>query len=446
MLALTHSLIQIERFWESKPIMWLKTTDWFEFCRKRIFYLMRAQGDVVHRAPNNLGTVTTVLVYLMKTVNSTPKLLNPWLREALQKLNMAQVQGRFGMLFLHSWDPTVNRKTPLEELDWEDEIQMLIKMRVESELPIQLRHKQHPIGNPPSIHYPLGSHPCWADVKTLMRDHPYQLMQLFEYNEDWDAEPEATTAFIKMTNHLLMAVLNTHFRRPRSEARDLKEAMEEWSYLSLVDTMNNCSFEANNSSMRTGDELQSDTRASRFDRTFRMMCKDFFPPLEATRPKSGPWASLWKRPGYISWYHGTLRKKTATERRQITEALETIFHNLQCLPVHQVYTGNERSGGKVFDKDKKDNIRMVTNPRWYSLEHIVLDRAEATTANRGQQPPRKPGVTNTQRRIEEKLMRMEGLAEEYRKGIRDKRREKQKENRNARNKNKRDAPKVCKVF
>lgn len=427
--------------------MWLKTKDWFEFCRRRIFHLLNAQTDAVHICPNNLGTVTSVIVYLMKTVNSTPKLLSPWLRDALRTLNVNEVQGRFGMLFLHSWELSGNRVTPLKELNWEDETQLLSKMQVDSGLPLELRHKRPLIGSPASVQFPLGSHPCWADVKVLISDRPYLLMQPFEYSEDWDTHPTATAVFVKMTNHLLGAVLHTERRRGRRTIFRLEEAMEEWSYLTISDTIYQCGFEANNSSMRTGEELNSDTPSSQFQRTFRMMCKDFLPPPGAQRPQAGPWALMWDVPGYIGWYHAQLKDLTATEVRQITDALETIFHNLQCLPVCQVYGGNNRTEhGKIFDRNTKNQIRMVTNPRWYRLEHIVIDRPSATQLHRSQQPPRKAGAANVRKTIRQRLMRLEGLSEAHHKQQVKKRAEQRKGARSAKAKNTRAVPKVCTTF
>src|ERR1700728_3314532 len=86
------------------PILAVKTEVYFKFQIRRMKELQNVQTHLSKYRPANYGTMTAVLMHMIRHIPHSPVAQTGYLRDALRDLRFHEVMDRFGTFFLHDLD------------------------------------------------------------------------------------------------------------------------------------------------------------------------------------------------------------------------------------------------------------------------------------------------------------------------------------------------------
>jgi hypothetical protein len=182
---------------------------------------------------------------------------------------------------------------------------------------------------------------------------------------------------------------------------NLDAAMEFWSAGSILNSLKAVSFSINrsgiNGAVRGGQEAKS----------FRVRTKIYFPDDDNILPPRGSkWVPFFAEVvGYIRSYHTKLRTlKEVEDRQRMTESLEDIFAQLQCLPDSEQFTSAK--AGRIWSRAVGEQaIAVLVNPI-----HVKFRSIGRTMQVRD--APRWTHVTRPNKEVLSELFKQHGLLEE----------------------------------
>jgi len=341
--------------WQS-PILCVRSKDFFEFQARRMLELFNVQLHMAKHRSANYGTVTSVLMHLIKLVNHTPIPMAPYLCDALKDLHYDQVVERFGMFFLHELDL---RHGTIGGIDLVDSAACQYDMGRS-----KLARKPPPAkalltDADPTAQFPLGSCPTWADIVHVLHHEPLKLVREWMWDPNIDFNAVASGLFVNFTKHYWLTIQGSALLGDIPNPRDLEEAMAVWTVSSLVERLSEVTFLASNHGLRGkfhGKRHQG----------FRDWMTVFFPGRHAAAHRHSVWREL-AQGGYIGEYHKVLESIGELERRSLTSTLEEIFANLQCIP-NALPTTSTSPGRLWITSDAK--IEFWVNPVHYMIEKV----------------------------------------------------------------------------
>lgn len=339
----------------SDPILWIPSDIWFGFLELRVKYLQQTQVALVRSRPANLGIITGVISFLLRSVDMTPRMVPGHVRESLGLLRFKEIKARFGMFFLH--DLELKNRNPLPEVQEYDTVELLREMRIASGASAGVgRRPQEPEG--PSVAYPLGPNPRWADLKKAVEKEPWHMMRR------WVTEPRPSFAgfvsrvFMKFTSHMLLDLRSDwlwHQQPPI--VNSLAEAMAAWSVDEIGNRIKDITWLAIGAGL--GSHVPGRPQSS-----FKERVEIFFPRRRSQMPPRSQWAVFTEEPGYLNflWHH--LEDMSEEAQDLVLDELGEVLQNIQCLPTSVPYSDTSR--GRVWHV-QGGGVEIVTNPRYYKV-------------------------------------------------------------------------------
>ncbi|KAG1842328.1 hypothetical protein F4604DRAFT_1938881 [Suillus subluteus] len=328
---------QAEAFMKSQPILWIPSKVWFGLMNSRLEGLRRAQKTLKVEKPLNYGIQTSILCHLLRSLTSTPIVMDLHLRQSLQSLDVERIRDRDGMLFLYDAQQTIIKEDNAE-------VHKIMGANVKS------RPKTLTPSNPitSSDDWPIGPQPSWKDVGIESG-----LLFVQFTREFWLQLGGAQT-----TNDFMDAVTIN----PRI-CNNLQEAMA-------------CSA-----------GLEGD-KPGRPHLSFVQRRTTFFPHKDTPPPQSSKWKIYWTE-GYIAHYHEMCSELSEAQLEHLHERLDILFSNLQCLPDANKPTA--KSPGSTWTlASGQDSIKIVTNPCFYRIQKSWRQKEDCQEASCHQETPRFP--------------------------------------------------------
>jgi hypothetical protein len=309
-----------------------------------------------HRA-ENYGTVTAVLMHLIRCVNHSPIALSSYLRETLKELRYEEKRERFRMFFLHDLDL---ENGTIQGIDEEDSPQCKFDMS-KTALAKKPRPTRHILANTdPSSQFPIGNAPTWPDIVHLLRHEPSKLMRTWVWDPDWSVDEDAATLFKAFTRQYWLTIQKDRFITSQPKPDTLEEAMEVWTIPSLVSLLSEITCLASNHGLD-----------GRFHgtghRAFRDWMNVFFPSPEKPQHRDSVWRELFSDGAYISEYHGALETMSNADVTRLQLQLGDIFGRLQCVP--NALESTATSVGRLW-KGSDGMVEFCANPLHYRIEKV----------------------------------------------------------------------------
>jgi hypothetical protein len=314
------------------------------------------QMSLVRSNPPNLGTLTILLMHLMRAICTTPKFIPPSLLDSRQRMGDRVTQrGRFGLLFIHGLDlesATVEDFDPVDS----DAVRQHVKADAK-----QLR--KHPALALPTIHsaedYPIGAYPTWRQLKAVIVQDATRIMVPWAWNPSWQQlSGPASNCFIAFTKDYMLTVSPAYLVGGRPPAiTTLSEAMGWWAVSSLKRHILDAAFLPSNAGLegpkRGADQL-----------LFREQMDVFFPSRDVTDQ------SVWKPfviAGYIGEYHRLLDELDEGDGITMKHALSILFSKVQALPNARGSNHKDQGSLWITDASARGCPTFVTNPSMYRI-------------------------------------------------------------------------------
>ncbi|KAG1860113.1 hypothetical protein F4604DRAFT_1930446 [Suillus subluteus] len=166
---------QAEVFMKSQPILWIPSKVWFDLMNSRLKGLRYAQKTLKVETLLNYGIQTSILCHLLRSLTSTPIVMDLHLRQSLQSLDVERIRDCDDMLFLYDAQQTIIKEDNAE-------VHKIMGANVKS------CPKTLTLSNPitSSDDWLIGPQPSWKDVVQMIEDHPQLLMRPWIYDFIWD--------------------------------------------------------------------------------------------------------------------------------------------------------------------------------------------------------------------------------------------------------------------
>ncbi|KAG2029786.1 hypothetical protein BDR03DRAFT_975545, partial [Suillus americanus] len=227
-LILESVMSMAEEYLRSDPVLWIPSEVWFGFLARRVHEIQRTQIAIVRRHPPNLGILTSILNYMLRSTTSTPIVFNSHLRKSLALLEYRNILETAGMFFLQEFDLTSD--TCLYDVQQQDDITVLALMGANTKVQRARTAARLEISradaDSKSEQFSLGQRPSWARLKSAIASSPANIM--------------------KPWVHLWLMLKDEIFQGIRPCPESLQEAMKCWTITSITDTLAAATFDACN--------------------------------------------------------------------------------------------------------------------------------------------------------------------------------------------------------
>ncbi|KAF8057192.1 hypothetical protein FPV67DRAFT_1430596 [Lyophyllum atratum] len=349
-------------FLSSEPIIWIRSSVWFEFLRRRLRQLTYLQEMIHGFHLPNYGIISGLMSYLMQSVLSTPTMVNSYVRESLALLNFKASTDRHGMFFLHELNLSKDHIIP--GILQCDDLQV---KRILGIAPKRRQNRRRPL-DADEDSYPLGSRPSWRQVQRSLESKPWELMRDWSWppelepymgvdGRDDDASPQQRAAgdiFVDFTRQLWLG-LNPHWQSSSEKAfpENIKEALETWSVDAVAERVKDVKFLACNAGLE--GNIPGKKHKSFLKRGSRYFRRNYGSQI-------GFWSNIAEEGvGFGSTYVTMCEDLEDDEIQELDSHLGTLLSYCQCLP---------RSSSKAPWIVSQGQIQMDTNPRYYRLLSI----------------------------------------------------------------------------
>ena len=342
----------------SNPILWIPSHIWFKFLSKRMQTISHVQRRLYTIQPPNYGILTGLLTYLIQSVLFTPQKVSSYVNESLALLRFRQVVDRFGMFFLHDLD--LDRKICLPPVLRMDDLGVL------KALGVNLNKKKPDRSldlDVPTEDCPLGEAPSWKDVQRCIKEHPWKLMRPWVWSDNLGLlNQTACQLFQHFTTHI-WTCLNLKWRTNQDPIRPstLQDAIHCWTLNEAHAQIKSVSFVPCNA------ELLGNVPGRRVP-SFADRQSLYFPATSSGLV--GYWKLMNTKPGYIAEYLEICERLTADEVSDLDADLSTLLSECQCLPLSIRIPESEKNTQQVIWKAHKQDILVLTNPKFYKLVRI----------------------------------------------------------------------------
>jgi hypothetical protein len=359
---------------EANPIMAVKSEVYFAFQIRRMKELQNAQTHLSLYRPSNYGTITAVLMHMLRHIPHSPPARTGYLRDALRDLHFEKVMDKFGTFFLHDLDLEEASLPSINEDDTDECLLAMGRCKSLKQIKEKMAVDAMVIANEePTAQFPIGSAPTWEKITSTMVRNPKLLMSQWAWDEKWAMRSTAGRLFVQFTTNYFLTLSEGVLRHSKPpKPKDLKEAMELWSVRSLMALLIDVSFKPSNNGL-----LGNVT--GRRNPSFKDMVHIFFPDSEFDIREKSVWHPFLTK-GYIREFHTTIYSMTEKDSASLLRALGRILGRVQCLPNAVACT--QRACGRLWEQFE-GGVRMLTNPVFYKIERV--GKAKRLDTRRGKQ-------------------------------------------------------------
>ena len=359
---------------DGQPILAVKSELYFGFQIRRVKELQNVQIHFSKYRPANYGTITGLLMHMMRHIPHSPAPQMDYLKDALRDLHFMKKMDKFGTFFLHDLDL---QKAFLPDIAQADTDECLLAMSRLTSLK-QIKDKRDMVAmvvenEEPTEQFPIGNAPTWDEIALTMAHNPKLLMSKWAWDHKWATGSTAGHLFLQFTTDYFLTlstevVNDAHLPKPK----DLKGAMELWTLPSLMALLKDVSFKPSNHGLLG-------KVPGRRNPSFKDMVDLFFPGPDVNIRENSVWRPFLTR-GYIREFHQTIHSMTEDDISSLLRALGRIFGRIQCLP--NAVTCTQKSCGRLWEQ-WDGGIRMLTNPVFYKIEMVGKAKRKGTA--RGKQ-------------------------------------------------------------
>lgn len=348
--------LQGRSFLDSGSILWLPSSVWFGFQTRRVKAIMDSQVQLSKTPRDNHGTITSILLHLLRLTVINPQYVHTFLRDNLRSLRLETTIGAFGMFFLHdlSLDPP-----DLPEIEDQDrpEVRKLMK------LPKKSKQLQPVVVDSSLVHspdFPLGPSPTWQSVVHILATRPFSFLKPWSF-PTLELNQTAKDLFIMFTNQIWFT-LDTRYLRLGTgpHPTTFKEAMECWTLQRIQDVIEDVDV--------TASKAGIEGAGGKAELTFVQRRQIFFPIEEEWTPGEGSvWFEL-----YESGYLQALRlwlDHSPQDAAGLANSLDQIFKHLQCLPLSSRPQGRN-ARGVLWSMGSGMAIKVIINGTYYRMTKI----------------------------------------------------------------------------
>ncbi|KAH0834639.1 hypothetical protein J3R83DRAFT_10148 [Lanmaoa asiatica] len=377
-VLLREIIPQAKKYMESKPVLWLPSTVWFDFLSRRVEEIQRTQVQLKNQNPPNLGIMTGILNHMLRCIVSTPIIYDFHVRESLALMKYRNIVKKAGMFFLQELE--LDFIPCLDSIQETDDFRVLALMGVHSKAQrdraVISQHHTNLDGIDQVATFPIGPNPTWSQLKKAIAANPVLLLK------EWTMPAElqniavvVSRLFCKFTEQIWMMVDRTALKGIEPTPTSLPDAMRCWTAASIDQTILQTTFNA----CTTGLENQHATHGRRGPQSmsFAQCMEIYFPSREISHPprQDSQWSIFWSNMGYITAYHKMLEDQTSEEEFYFQNTLEMIFSHLQCLPASQKIT--EKSKGFIW-RIRQGSFVFNTNPRFYKIKGLSKESKKSS--------------------------------------------------------------------
>jgi hypothetical protein len=199
--------------------------------------------------PPNLGIITGVLMHLIRCIDSTPLIVPAHVRASLASLRIKEMQQTFGWMVLHNLQIPASGATDddnldvLEDVEQKDDQDVLRSLNMGLDKKQKVAWRRRP-GDAPSVAYPLGSMPTWAELVKALRSQPWIIMEDWTFDPIWTTSITASKLFVQFSRQiwLLLHPVWIAVVQPTTPIKTLEDAMESWSLSAICSMLTSAQF------------------------------------------------------------------------------------------------------------------------------------------------------------------------------------------------------------
>lgn len=333
---------------------------------------MAAQLTLYRVRPTNYGLITGVLNHLLRSVETTPKMVPAHVIRSLADLRLRQTRSRFGMMFLHNINLT-SVQYALVDIEDDDTQDVLAALKIKK----KFNPRRNPSHSGPSVAYPLGQYPTWKAVQQAVRHEPWNIIRQYQV-PPLSRLLIVRRSFQMFTEQMWDSLNDTHLTAVgRPEAHSLDVAMKAWSVGAVFDCITKVSWETIN----TGHwKSISGPR----ERAFHMRVRMYFP---STREIASDSPALRRfhllDTGYLSQFWQSMAPLSDDERDDVYRDLEDLFRHIQCLPGTRIIERGDAPLPTTTWQISGGAVRVITNPSYYMIKGLGNDRPHRRGARSG---------------------------------------------------------------
>ncbi|KAG1859385.1 hypothetical protein C8R48DRAFT_774723 [Suillus tomentosus] len=295
--------------------------------------IKRTQIAIVKRNPPNLGILTGVLNYMLRSTTSTPIIYDSHVCESLALLEYRNVLETAGMFFLQDFN--------LGSDDVSIPVLMGVNAKSRRNKAVERIDSWKNTGSE-EVDYPIGCTPTWTRLKAAITNSPGMIMR------PWSLSSRLFNAQLSVGHLIVMPYPNS-----------LPDVMRCWTTTSIDDTLASVAFEACNAGLQDNRGVTPGRMGPR-PRAFGDQSVLFFPDPEVSYQNHTQWSLLWNGDGYIAEFHRMMNTMDCNQQAMLRQGLRDIFSEIHCLPV---------TGARVWTQ-KNDAIVFTTNPAFYRIDCV----------------------------------------------------------------------------
>lgn len=366
---LIQSSIQAEMFLKSNPVIWIPATTFFTFAVRRLTELQDIHQKLAVARPQNYGTLTAMILHLMRNIMVNPSNIPSYVQFSLKMLNQTAVVERFGMFFVDDLDPEDMERIHLN-LGQKDgsEIAREHKRALKAmQAPKKAKDKGiQLLASRTSTEYPWGETISMSTLQRLCKQHPVDFLRRFDFEkvDIGQSSPEifkiTEDLFTSFTNDVWLCFQESFLPAGiRPTPSNVEEAMEVWTCQNILALLGGKSTFLPSTYQLEGVPL---SKKKKTDVSFRDLRSLFFPIQNKQFKSNAIWVG-YMASGYIGRYWEVLEEKKDEPDiiDAIHECLDEMFGQLQCLPQSTADSIWHATDGLVC---------FLTNPFYYRVKSI----------------------------------------------------------------------------
>src|ERR1700734_2974196 len=192
---------------DGQPILAVKSELYFGFQIRRVKELQNVQIHFSKYRPANYGTITGLLMHMMRHIPHSPAPQTDYLKDALRDLHFMKKMDKFGTFFLHDLDL---QKAFLPDIAQADTDECLLAMSRLTSLK-QIKDKRDMVAmvvenEEPTEQFPIGNAPTWDEIALTMAHNPKLLMSKWAWDHKWATGSTAGRLFLQFTTDYFLTL------------------------------------------------------------------------------------------------------------------------------------------------------------------------------------------------------------------------------------------------
>ena len=352
-------------FLESDPILWISSETFFKFVSRRFAELLNLQKLFALQRPLNYGTISTLLIHLMRYVMVTPHVTHGFLAKALRDLRFEEIMMSFGAFFLQELDAERGLLADIQEED-DLEVQQIYGKAIHN-----IGQKKEKTSKYSSLaltkhalrkEYPWGTSIPWKLLEELLSTVPDQFLLPVDFDENSLHLQESRFLFMQFSGEIWLSAHSHYLKGGRlPECHTLQDAINLWTINGLK------TFVTDFIILPSGNGLSGcPPRHVYSQQSFEDRMSIYFPARSVVSLQQ---TALWKHyshhMAYLDVYHTYLKEFDVDKRSLLDSDLRLIFSHLQCLP-----TASGDKKPHIIWQAHQNKLKFIANSRYYQILEI----------------------------------------------------------------------------